>query len=235
MNIQFLLMTTEAYHSTRCEYVRSSWGKGQNLLFFTDTEVDGDKSFIKVSDNKEWSSNVEKGTKALVYADDNLDADYYFFGCEDRYVFVDSLERFLKEKDSNEPESFGKISTMHPNFRVGYHDGGGVVYSREALKIIAHQIRRINPIYDPINNPACDFYLGRLARDQWAVDRGLKVIHSDLFHTHPPWVTNRHRGFRIFDGDPQTWDQKTKDHICFHYISSREDFDRMIKIEGEKG
>lgn len=231
MNIQFLLMTTEAYHCTRCEYVRSSWGKDQNLLFFTDTEVDGDKSFIKVSDNKHWRSNVEKGARALVYADDNLDADYYFFGCEDRYVFVDNLERFLKDKDPNEPESFGKISCI-PALPSGYHNGAGVVYSREALKIITNQIRHhptCRPIPTAHNHYACDLYLGHLARDRRAVDMGFKVIHSDLFHTHAPWDMDRvHPGW-------QRWDQKTRDNICFHYVRSREDFDRMIKLEGEKG
>ena len=236
MDIKFLISTTENTHS-RCDIIKSCWGKNQDVLFFTDTERKNRPEFIKVSDDKTWNSNIEKLTNALVYAYKNTTSDWYFLGCDDRYIFVDNLEEFLKDKNPKIPVCYGKIAKI-PDFPEGYLNGAGNLCSRAALEIIVYQIEN-HPVFRPVpaeyNHHAADLYIGHLCRDSYAVEMGLEMIHCDLFHDHQPTLVGTDGSLHTLPldslPDATVENDALRKYIGFHYIKSPQDFNSMVMIE----
>ena len=58
-------------HPDRYNNVINSWGKDQNLLFYSDTE-DPDKNIVKVTDRTDYHSNEEKNVNVFkrIFSDD---------------------------------------------------------------------------------------------------------------------------------------------------------------------
>jgi len=195
-------------HPDRYNNVINSWGKDQNLLFYSDTE-DPNKNIVKVTDRTDYHSNEEKNVNVFkrIFLDKKFhNYDFYFFCDNDTFVNTRNLEDFLSNKDIDTNKLYGIKANSWPADKSLYYCGGGAGYimSHSLLFNVFHECKNYQTGYSDVS-------VGLYARE-----KGIDVINCKYLHSFPP-------------GSPYNFPyEKIADQISFHYIKRLED---MLEIE----
>jgi hypothetical protein len=183
----------------RYENIIKTWGKGCDLIFYSDHAIP-EKKIIKVSDNTTYSSGEEKQINIInTFPPELLSYDWYFFCDNDTFVNTKKLNTFVN--GCNPSKIYGKIGNTWPDdWSLHYFSGGaGFLMSNEVLKRMRGNLRHNNTVYGDVS-------IGINIRDM-----GIDKVHSDLFKSHPPAESGVAR-------------ENIINYVTFHYIKT---FDQM--------
>ncbi|CAF0938788.1 unnamed protein product [Brachionus calyciflorus] len=92
--------------------------------------------------NDTYRKLTDKVYKTLVYlVEKDNNYDWYLKADDDTYIFVDNLRKFLNDKNSSEPVTYG--FDLNRIVEKGYHSGGaGYIMSKEALTRIGTRLSK---------------------------------------------------------------------------------------------
>lgn len=107
--------------------------------------------FMQLKLIEDYNKMAEKALLVIRMAFERFydDHDWFFMADDDTFVFIENMFRFIEEKDTKEPLTYGY------NFKVilknGYHSGGGgILFTKESLK----------RLHEKIINHQCDYTEG---------------------------------------------------------------------------
>lgn len=173
-----LILTTSATVATRGKTVYETWGRkcdttklvlkfpesltkeNNSILKMVDFNYNPNRSFIdfnnllEPADLKQEPNNsyliTEKVQRAFMHVYSKYsEFDWYLKADDDTFIFVDNLRKFLSDKDSRYPISYGYNYLKFID--EGYHSGGaGYVMSNEALVRLGRQLHA-NRTFCPSN------------------------------------------------------------------------------------
>ena len=117
------------------EAIEKTWGASIDHMYYSDHE-DASKNIVKVSDERDYKSCVEKNAKVFkILINDNRynHYDYYFFVDDDTYVNTAKLRSSIEKDEFNEDKIYGHT---HRDKDGGnwLHGGAGYLMNRKVLK-----------------------------------------------------------------------------------------------------
>jgi hypothetical protein len=207
-NIAFYIYTTGKNHN-RCKNIENTWGKNQNLYFFTDTLVEEDNYIVCTPDDT-YISHMYKNFHAIEYAHIkhiNL-YDWFIFIGDDTFFYIESLKNTLNNLDINDNSAYGEVSNTWIDKSLYYIlGGGGVIFNKTSLINFNSKkfpLNQLNPI------GYSDVAIGIICNHL-----NIKMVNIDTIHSQPP-------EFYHID--------KPNTHCSFHYIKTTEDFNRLNNL-----
>ena len=199
--ITYFIMTTKNMLD-RQKNVLNTWGKNQDLFFYSDDEGK-DEMTIKVTDKSDYWSLEEKHINIFKHLKTNfLDREWFFFCDDDTFVNTKKLEEYLESCDKE--SAYGCLINCWPKMKdLFYHSGGGgVLLHRESLNVLCEKIHHKNTMF-------ADVTLGLNL-----IECGIKMKTDEMFHSEPP------SEYKIETG-------QIKNNITFHHIKN---FNEMIEL-----
>ena len=202
----FVYTTSKTEERTR--WIRDTWGKNvENLFFFTDKSYPED-NFIKVTDDTDYESNMVKNLDALKYAYEN-DFDWIFLVGDDVYIFINNLLAYIEPRDPNTSEGVcGEIihGTWPVDRSLSYLcGGGGILFSKHSLKKFMGVMKDPASYRDYIY---ADVVIGLLMKEAQ-----LKMVNLELLiKGNPPEYYNI---------------KKPEQYISFHFIKTEKQFKEL--------
>lgn len=204
----------------RQEWVRESWGRDVDLVFYSDHE-DKKRQVFRVSKAQHYKSNEEKHINFLNQVAISLAERYKWIFCcdDDTFVFTKNLNEFISS-GLNPQCVYGKVDSAEENpdnpiftrvdATLKYPAGGcGYLVSSEV-------IRALHPFVN-YGYGYSDVSFGLNLRE-----RGVTLVNrSDLFFAQAP---------EFYGHTPE---QQSK-AISYHYIKKREAVLNLSKIAGLK-
>jgi hypothetical protein len=199
--ITYFVMTSKIYLD-RQKNVSETWGKNQDLFFYSDDDGKDEKT-IKVTDKSDYWSLEEKHINIFKYLKNNfLDKEWFFFCDDDTFVNTKKLEEFVVGCDTK--SAYGFLINCWPKMKdLFYHSGGGgVLLHRESLNVLCEKIHHKNTMF-------ADVTLGLNL-----IECGIKMKTDEMFHSEPPL------SYKIEMN-------QIKNNITFHHIKN---FNEMFKL-----
>ena len=126
--------------------------------------------------------------------------DWYLKTDDDTYIMMDNLRKFLKDKNSSQPITYG-CNLRYEN-SIDYHSGGaGYVLSKEALKLgVEKLLSSVCPEtgIEDIDIAECLFYSGVIlgvSKDEYGKERFHPFPVAYHFNAHyPKWFIDSYPG-----------------------------------------
>lgn len=215
-----IFVYTSSKTEERTRWIKNTWGKNvENLFFFTDKSYPED-NFIQVTDDTEYESNVEKNLKAIKYAyDENY--DWSFFIGDDVYVFVDTLLRYINTRTPNSNDVYGEIlrKTWPKDRTLSYLcGGGGILFSKSSIEKFINQMEHQLNLDDAESYRSykyADVVIGLIMKES-----GMKMVNvSQLIKGNSP----SYYGIK-----------HPEQYISFHFINTKEKFQNLWERDNEK-
>lgn len=200
MNILYCILHTQRQES-RAHNILSTWGKDQNILFYSDHE-DKTINCHKVTEQSDYSSGQIKQINIFPLLLTNFNYyDWYFFCDNDTFVNTKLMRSFTVNADYNKIHC--QILNTWPNDVSLYYPSGGAGYL-----VSGHLLKQFTNLkYN--DTQFSDVSIGINIRD-----KKLILQHRELFKSQPP---------KFYNID----NAKIKDYISFHYITTRTDMQML--------
>jgi hypothetical protein len=145
-----MILTSNKYLNLRAKAIYETWAtKCDAFKFITKIPQNFKENVIKLDDildppglrNDSYDKLTDKMfyTLKYLYSQNDTQYDFYLKADDDSFIFVDYLRKFLQDKNSSEPVTYGyDFKVIVPG---GYHSGGGsYILSKEALKRIGAKL-----------------------------------------------------------------------------------------------
>ena len=181
----------------RVEWIRSTWGENQDVIFYGDYD-DKDSNSFKVSDKNDYSSGQEKQIKIFDFLKTSFtDYEWYFFCDNDTFINTKKLNTDIQLFDKT------KITCSRINHwpidNTLYYPSGGAGFSihRSLLKKICNLNFKIYP----------DLIFGDVSFGLNCRDHKIEFVNNDLFHGMDPNFYNLDKS-------------QINNHYTFHYIKT---------------
>jgi len=192
MNILYCILHTK-HQESRAKNILTTWGKDQNLLFYSDHE-DPEIRCHKVTDQSDYASGQIKQINVFhLLVKQYSNYDWYFFCDNDTFVNTSKLKHFAETSDIDVVH--GNIINCWPQDSSLYYPSGGAGYL--VSNRILHQMTDVH--YN--NTEFSDVSIGLNFRE-----KNIILKNNDLFKGQPPAYYN-------------IKDEDVKNYITFHYIS----------------
>lgn len=222
INIEFVVLTCDAYLNTRVDTIRKTWGSGKNVKFLTDGKQQS-LDLIGFDTPKDYSGIFEKYYN-LFYSYDWSKYDYYFFTDDDTFIVHKNLNKLnLPPKDelfcvcrelclnpdgtdrwgNQTGTNLKNISGENTFLPLYYPSGGsGFILSQSACISIQEYLKESK------NIPRAWF--GDLTIGFWMRNSNVKIKPNGNFwwDTHENLLTNK---WEFYNSD--------NDVITFHYVN----------------
>jgi hypothetical protein len=120
------------------EAIEKTWGSRIDHMYYSDHE-DVSKNIVKVSDNSDYKSCVEKNArvfKVLINDDRYKNYDYYFFVDNDTYVNEVKLKSCIIKDNFNEDKIYSE--PLDKAGRSWAHGGAGYLMNKKVLEKFEH-------------------------------------------------------------------------------------------------
>lgn len=207
-----ILVNTTHKNSALCQLIESTWGKHvQNLFFLTDASS-WKRNYIKVTDDDTYSSHMAKTFGAIQYAYDNLrHLNWFFFVCDDRYVFVDNLIKSLASLDYRSNAVYGQLENTWPRDPDLFYPlgGAGILFTRLSLEAFCRS--NYSDTHNIYQYEYSDVAIGAICHSI-----NIKLMNISGYFSQPPGFYNI--------SEPQ-------EHVTFHYIRTKEQFEILSRLD----
>lgn len=200
MNILYCILHTQKQES-RAHNILSTWGKDQNILFYSDHE-DKTINCHKVAEQSDYGSGQIKQINIFSLLLTNFNHyDWYFFCDNDTFVNTSKLNDFVRTANINCVH--GDIINSWPQDKSLYYPSGGAGYllSKSILS-------RMNNLHYN-DTQYSDVSIGINLKEM-----SIPLAHHNLFKGHTP----EHFGIT---------DNYINQYITFHYIVEQQN---MLKL-----
>ncbi|HIJ88370.1 MAG TPA: tetratricopeptide repeat protein [Desulfuromonadales bacterium] len=210
-DLAVLVYTTHKYRD-RCNLIESSWGKNVDTIFMVTDQSDPRQNYIKVTNNDTYSSQLEKTLYAMLFAHNNLlHLNWFYFVCDDRYVFVENLLNKISELNRFDFSVYGQIGNTWPKDKNLFYPlgGAGILLSKITLIYI---IKNIDLDMNKwMRYEYCDVAIGAICQKL-----GINLVNIEGMFSQPPeFYSISNPGH----------------HINFHYIRTKEQFDALSSVD----
>lgn len=210
----FCFTTYKNLHLCRC--IENTWGrKTGNLYFFTDCSFpvhEEGSRYIQVTRESDYASHVVKTYEAIQYAYKIRDSlEWFFFICDDHYLFLDNFSRFLEGKDCCQSIVYGQIANTWRRDRELFYPlgGAGVLFSRGAIESFVENAPLSLEQWKHFTSS--DTAIGVVLREL-----KIKIEHAVGFYSQPPEF------YKIKDPENE---------LNFHYIKTPQQFEYLYDRE----
>ena len=150
------------------EAIEKTWGSRIDHMYYSDHE-DVSKNIVKVSDQRNYRSGVEKNAKVfkvLVNDDRYKHYDYYFFVDNDTYVNEVKLRSSIEKGEFSEDKIYGY--TWRDKDGINYLMGGaGYLMNRKVLEKFENCEIVKTARYGDVNVQNYAFHNGVVIEKQW--------------------------------------------------------------------
>lgn len=184
MKIRFVTITCEKYHDTRVKKIRETWGKSQDVLFLSDSNIGTD--IIGYEHLAKGYENIWLKYSEFFKSYNDLSYDWYFFTDDDTFVNLKNIEILLKNYDTNSPICVGHVGELNPDgtdmdgnqtgfplhtihgngtqLPIIYVSGGaGFILSKKSMELICDYIKKETNVPGSYNSDVTFGFWGRNA------------------------------------------------------------------------
>lgn len=202
-NIGFYIFTTFKNYN-RCKLIEQTWGKDQDLYFFTD-KISEEENYICCTSDSTYISHIYKNFYAIQYAyiKHKNKYDWFMFIGDDTYIYTDNLYKTILKLNKNDNTIYGQVQNCWPNDKSLFYalGGGGIMFNSFSLESF---------IKYPINiNILNSFHYSDVAIGDIARKLSINLENIEGIHSQRP----------EFYGI-----NNPEKYISFHYIKDKNDF-----------